>query len=47
MVHSVNPPLPLLQERLESKAVESAESEIMKMEVGSRVPEAHTALQEG
>ena len=37
-VHSVNLPLALLQERLESKARDFAESEIIKMmEVGSRV----------
>lgn len=39
-------PLALLQERLESKAAECAESKMMKMEVGSRVMlEALTALQ--
>ena len=30
-------PLPLLQEHLESRAVEFAESEVLRMEVGSRV----------
>ena len=34
-------PLPLLQERLESKAAAFAESEILKMEVGSRVTLSH------
>ena len=37
MVPSVNLPLPLLQDRLESKAVEFADSEILRMEVGGRV----------
>ena len=47
-VHLLHLPLPLLQERLESMAVNFAESGVMKMEVGSRVTlEAHTAVQKG
>ena len=37
VVHLVNLPLPLVQERLESRAKLFSESEIMKREVGSRV----------